>query len=139
MRRAVIGISGEADRLVADGLEELRPVFEKLRGGFLVVGGPMTRVWLHLRPIGIPPRATADVDLGIDRLALRLVGNRRLIAPLLRETGFEPRPGDERFRFVKEIEGRALPVDFGIAPGRSRKEPPLPGRGIATIAIPGPT
>lgn len=137
MERAVIAVSGEADRLVADGLEELRPVLAGLRRGVLIIGGLMTRIWLHARPIGVPARATADVDLGIDRRALGLVGDRKVVEPLLRAAGFEPRLGNEEFRFEKDLDGRTFPVDLGIAPGGSREEPPVLEHGMTTIAVPG--
>ena len=137
MEHATIGVTSAADRLLADGLEELRPLFDELADGLLVVGGLMTRAWLHARPIGMPPRATADIDIGVDRRALHLVGERTRVGPLLRDLGFEPRMGDEQFRFEKRLGDRVLPVDLGIAPGMSREEPPLLEPGITTIAMPG--
>jgi hypothetical protein len=137
MERAVILAEGEPDRLVAEGLEELRPVFAELGDAVLVIGGLMTRIWLHLQPIGIPTRATADVDLGVDKRGLRLAGDRRVVAPLLDRLGFKPLAGDEGFRFAKEVRGEPFLVDLGVAPGTSRQEPPVLERGISTIAIPG--
>lgn len=137
MKRATIGVTGEADRLLRDGLEELRPLFEELGAGVIVIGGLMARIWLHLRPIDVPARAMADVDLGADRRALRLSADRRVLAPLLERLEFEPRLGDEEFRFVKQIDGRPFPVDLGVAPGSSRADPPLVEKGMATVAVPG--
>lgn len=137
MNEAVIGVKGDADRLLVAGLNELRPVFEHLGDNALVVGGLMARLWLFAEPIEIAPRATGDVDLGVDRKGLRIAGDRQVLAPLLEGAGFEPRAGEEQFRFVKEIDGGAFPVDLGVAPGSSRNEPPLLEKGIQTIAIPG--
>jgi len=137
MNEAVIGVRGEADRLLVDGLRELRPVFERLGDNALVVGGLMARLWLFAEPIEIEPRATGDVDLGVDRKGLRIGGDRRIVAPLLEGVGFEPRAGEEQFRFVKDLDGGAFPVDLGVAPGSSRNEPPLLEKGIETIEIPG--
>ncbi len=76
MEKVVLAIADDADRVVAAALSDLEPVLSQLQGGVLMVGGLMQRIWLHLRPVtGIAPRATADVDLGIDRKGLRLTAN----------------------------------------------------------------
>ncbi len=137
MEEATIEVAGEVDRLVVAGLEELRPLLEEIGDGLLLVGGQMTRVWLHLRPVDVPVRTTADVDFGVDRRALRLSARRSVVGPQLRALGFEQRLGEEQFRFVKVIEGRAFPVDLGIAPGGSRARPPLLEKGMTAIEMPG--
>lgn len=139
--RAAIGVTGPADRLLATGLNDLRPVLEGLRGHVLVVGGLMAGVWLHLRPVGdIPARATADIDLGIDRRGLRLTADSVRVQPLLEDREYTPLGGDDGFRFRKEFgPGETLLVDVFIAKGASRARPPLLERGLATLAAPGLT
>jgi len=131
-------ITGPADRLLAEGLLDLRPVFASFTGHILVIGGLMSRVWLTLRPVeGLPPRATADIDLGVDRTGLALTATRALVGPRLRELGYEPGAGDEAFRFRKDIPARGvLTVDLLIAKGASR-DPQLLERGLPTVAAPG--
>lgn len=126
-----------ADRLLVAGLEDLRVVFEELRGHVLLVGGLMARVWLHLRPLeDLPPRATADIDLGIDRQGLRL-GARPRVRPLLEDRDYRQRH-DESFRFEKSFgEGETLPVDLFVPKGASRADPPILEDGITTLAAPG--
>lgn len=97
----------------------------------------MVRLWLHLEPIGVPARATADIDLGIDKGNLRLAGDRRVIAPLLEAQDFKPGHADEAFRFRRDFGGRPLLVDVVVAPGASREDPPLIERGLPTVAAPG--
>ena len=132
-----MAVASPADRLLVAGLEDLRETFAELRGHVLVVGGLMARVWLHLRPLpDLPPRATADIDLGIDRHGLRL-GTRQRVRPLLEARDYEQRP-DETFRFEKRFDdGRTLLVDVFVAKGASREDPPLLEEGIATLAAPG--
>ena len=99
----------------------------------------MARVWLHLRPVeDIPPRATADVDLGIDRQGLRLSVSDELVKPLLERLDYVPQPGEEGFRFRKTFgEGEALVVDVFIPKGQSREEPPMLEKDVETLAAPG--
>lgn len=86
MDRAVIAVTSDADRVLAAALGDLGPVLTELRGSVLVVGGLMQRIWLELRPVeGIAPRATADVDLGIDRKSLQLTASSERVGPLLTE------------------------------------------------------
>jgi len=112
-----------------------------LRGHVLLVGGLMARTWLHLRPVeDIRPRATADVDLGVDRRGLRLTSSSEKVRPLLQDQGYRPLGGDEGFRFQKNVaQGEALIIDVFVAKGASREEPPLLEKGLVTLAAPGLT
>ncbi|MGH3850089.1 MAG: hypothetical protein ACRDRT_10360, partial [Pseudonocardiaceae bacterium] len=105
------------------------------------MGGLMARLWLYLRPVeDIPPRATADVDLGIDRQGLRLTATTERVRPLLEAQQYSALPGDEGFRFRKRFgDGEALLVDVFVAKGASREEPPLLEKGVVTLAAPGLT
>lgn len=137
--RALIAASGAADRLLIAGLEDLRPVLAELRGSVLLVGGLMARIWLHLRPVeDLAPRATADIDLGIDRHRLRLTASSERVRPLLEARDYEPLPGEDGFRFRKRYgEHEILLVDLFIAKGASRDEPPILEKGVSTLAAPG--
>jgi len=136
--RAVIGVAGPADRLLVQGLVDLQPLFADLRGNVLLVGGLMARVWLHLRPVeDLPPRATADIDLGIDRSGLGLTARSERIRPMLEAQDYRPLPGDEGFRFKKDLGGAPLLVDVFVAKGASREEPPVLEKGVTTLAAPG--
>lgn len=101
----------------------------------------MARLWLYLRPVeDIPPRATADVDLGIDRRGLGLTGTTERVRPLLEAQQYTAFPGDEGFRFRKSFgDGEALLVDVFVAKGASREEPPVLEKGVVTLAAPGLT
>jgi len=101
----------------------------------------MARLWLYLRPVeDIPPRATADVDLGIDRQGLRLTATTERVRPLLEAQQYTALPGDEGFRFRKSFgDGEALLVDVFVAKGASREEPPVLEKGVVTLAAPGLT
>lgn len=138
MKSVVIGVAGPADRLVAAGLHQLKPVLEKLGPSVLIIGGLMVRIWLHERPLGLPARATPDIDLGVDRQRLRLTGDTRVVGPLLESRGFESGYGGEPFRYSKEIEGLGeMIVDVVVAPGASRNTPPLLEGNVETVAAPG--
>jgi hypothetical protein len=138
MEHAVVAVEGGADRVLASALSELDAVFDEIRGHVLVVGGVMARLWLHLRPLGdFEPRATADVDIGIDKLGLRLTATSRRIVPLLRGIGYEPMAVEETFRFEKEHEAGLAIVDLLVAKGMSRDEPPVLEEGVTTLAAPG--
>ncbi len=137
----MISVSGPADRLLAAGLDDLRPVLADLRGHVLVVGGLMARAWLYLRPVDdILPRATTDIDLGIDRKGLRLTADSVRVRPLLEDRQYTSLGGEDGFRFQKEFgPGKTLGVDVFVAKGASRREPPVLERGLATLAAPGLT
>lgn len=139
MHSIVIRIEGKADRLLVKGLKEIEPVLDALRGSVVLIGGLMVRIWLNAQPPELPVRATADIDLGVDRRSLRLASSSQKVAPLLKDRGFEPGAVDpeELFRFGKELEGETLVVDVLVAPGSSREEPPLLEQGISTLAAPG--
>jgi hypothetical protein len=136
--RFVLTVAGPADRLLVAGLNDLRSTFVELQGHVMLVGGLMARSWLLLRPIeDIPPRATADIDLGIDRRGLGLTANTERVGPLLRAQEYRPLPGDEGFRFEKKFGDASLLVDVFVAKGASREEPPILEKGITTLAAPG--
>lgn len=130
---------GPADRLLVAGLLDLKSILDELRGNVLIIGGLMASMWLHLRPIeGISPRATADMDLGIDRRGLGLTATSERVRPLLEAQSYEPLPGDEGFRFRKSFgAGEALLVDLFVAKGTSRQEPPMLEKNLMTLAAPG--
>lgn len=100
----------------------------------------MARAWLHLRPLDVPARATADIDLGIDRKGLGLTSSTEKVRPLLEARDYVPYGGDEGFRFGKEMApGEVLVVDLFVAKGASRSEPPVLEKGVETLAAPGLT
>ena len=74
MLRCEIPVKSDADRLLYEGLPPLMPVLDQLGEGALLIGGLATMAWLSARPVGLPIRATRDVDLGMDRAALGLRG-----------------------------------------------------------------
>jgi hypothetical protein len=121
------------------GLQDLEPTLQELKGHVLLVGGLMARSWLHLRPVeGLPPRATADIDLGVDRQGLRLTAASTRIQTLLAQSDYHPQAGEETFRFEKQLgDGRTLMVDVLVPKGASREDPPILEKGIATLAAPG--
>jgi hypothetical protein len=92
----------------------------------------MVRLWLYLRPVeDIPPRVTADVDLGIDRQGLRLTATSERVRPLLEAQQYTALPGDQGFRFRKSYgdgDGDALLVDVFVAKGASRESRPCSKR-----------
>jgi hypothetical protein len=113
-------------------------VLEELGAGALVIGGLMVRLWLHLRAIDMPVRATPDIDLGINKRTLRISGTKRVVDPLLREHGFSPGYAGEPFRYSKDLAGLGpIIVDVVIAPGASREDPPLLESGLETVGAPG--
>ncbi|HEX8647792.1 MAG TPA: hypothetical protein VF715_12905 [Thermoleophilaceae bacterium] len=114
-------------------------MLRELGRGAVVIGGFATRIWLIARPIAIPARATADVDLGIDRHELRLYSDRPRVRPLLEERGFENAPSDETLRFTKVVGARKerFVVDLLAAKGQSRKHPPVIEPGLSSVAAPG--
>jgi hypothetical protein len=120
------------------GLAELRPLLARLGNSVLIVGGLMTRIWVHARPDGgVPARATADVDLGIDKRALGLTGDSKLIEPMLEDAGFEKGLGDNAFKFTRELPEGEFEVDVMVPSGQSKEEPPIVEPGVPTIAVPG--
>ncbi len=138
MEHAVVAVEGGADRVLASALSELDSVFDEIRGHVLVVGGVMARLWLHLRPLGdFEPRATTDVDIGIDKLGLRLTATSRRIVPLLEGIGYGPMDVEETFRFEKKHEAGLAIVDLLVAKGTSRDMPPVLEKGVTTLAAPG--
>ena len=133
-----IVVTGPADRLLVAALHEIAPLIDELRSGVLLIGGLMTRLWLHGTPETAPVRPTADVDLGIDRGALHLHGDRRRVDPALRRLGFAPGHGDEPFRYSKTVDGVGqVIVDVLVAPGSSREDPPVVEAGLQSLAAPG--
>ena len=134
-----IGVTGPADRQLVAGLREIEPVLAELRPAVLLIGGLMARLWLHAVPLDMPARPTSDIDLGIDKRALRLSGDRRVVGPLLESRGFEPGSFGEEFRYSKEVPGLEDPilVDVVMPPGESREDPPVLEPGLTTVAAPG--
>lgn len=137
MLRYEIAVHSGADRLLYEGLPLLRPVLDGLGDGAVLIGGLATAAWLTERPVGLPVRATRDIDLGINRLALGISRNRAAVKPLLREHGFDPGYADEEFRFARETNAGTLVVDVLVAPGASRQQPPVVEPGLPTLAAPG--
>lgn len=137
MIRCEIPIAGPADRLLAHGLNLLTPVLDELGDGALLIGGLAVAAWLTARPVARPIRATRDVDLGIDRVALGLKGRRTLVADLLAEHDFQAGYSEEAFRFARETGEGSFVVDLLVAPGASRVQPPIIEPGLPTLAAPG--
>ncbi len=129
--------STPAGGLVAEGLEAVSPVLDELGSGALLIGGLITAAWLDSRPVGIPARATVDIDLGIDRLALGLTGRRERIVRLLAEHGFTKGFGGEDFRFVRDTSAGPFVVDLLLPAGASRSRPPLIEPGLSSLSAPG--
>lgn len=137
MLRCEIPVKSEADRLLYEGLPPLMPVLDQLGEGALLIGGLATMAWLTARPVGLPIRATRDVDLGIDRAILGLRGDRAIVGKLLRAHGFKPGYAEEAFRFARETPAGVFVVDLLVAPGASRAEPPILEPGLPSLAAPG--
>jgi hypothetical protein len=137
MLRCEISVKSDADRLLYEGLPLLMPVLDELGEGALLIGGLATMAWLAARPVGLPIRATRDVDLGIDRAILGLRGNRAIVGKLLRAHGFKPGYAEEAFRFAHETPAGVFVVDLLVAPGASRAEPPILEPGLPSLAAPG--
>lgn len=95
-------VASEADRLLFEGLSHLEPLFAEFGNGAIVIGGVATTAWIETSDLGLPLRATRDVDVGIDRSGLRLGSSEPKVQPLLRAQGFEPLRSDRKFRFEKE-------------------------------------
>ncbi len=129
MLRCEIPVKSEADRLLYEGLPPLMPVLDQLGEGALLIGGLATMAWLAARPVGLPIRATRDVDLGIDRAILGLRGDRAIVGKLLRAHGFKPGYAEEAFRFARETPAGVFVVDLLVAPGASARTsgPPCVG------------
>ena len=132
-----IDVAGPADRLLFEGLPHLAPVLEALGDGAMLIGGLATAAWIQASDVELPLRATRDVDLGIDRRGLRLSSRVERVQPLLREQGFQPRVGDEPFRFARSTPAGEFLVDLLVAPGASRRDPPLLEADLESMAAPG--
>jgi hypothetical protein len=132
-----IDASGPAERLLFEGLPYLQPVIQELGDGAMLIGGLAATAWVGASNIGLPMRATRDIDLGVDRRALRLSADSRKVVPLLREHGFESLGGDWQSRFVKRTSAGEFLVDLLVAPGASRADPPLLEAELTTFAAPG--
>jgi hypothetical protein len=132
-----IEVSGPADRLMFEGLPHLQPVIDELADGAMLIGGLAATAWIGASNIGLPMRATRDVDLGIDRRGLRLSANRRKVVPLLQKHGFESLGGDAQFRFVRKTAAGEFLVDLLVAPGSSRADPPILKADLTALSAPG--
>ena len=132
-----ISVRGEADQLLYEGLPLLAPVLKELGDGAVLIGGLATAAWLTACPVGLPVRATRDIDLGIDRTMLGLRGDRSVVGTLLTEHGFHSGYNGEAFRFAQTTSIGDFVVDLLVAPGASRREPPIIEPGLPTLAAPG--
>jgi RibD C-terminal domain len=112
MLRCEIDVRSGADRLLYEGLPLLAPVLDELGDGALLIGGLATAVWLTARPVGLPVRATRDIDLGIDRRALGITRERTPVKPLLRKHEFDPGYAGEEFRFARKTSAGTFVVDL---------------------------
>lgn len=137
MPKLVFNVVSPADRLLLAGLSCLQPVLNELGDGVMLIGGVAVSAWLQARPVGLPVRATRDVDLGINPRALGLTASRRRVKPLLERHGFVQRPGDEPFRFTRDTEEGAFLVDLLLPKGASRAHPPVIEAGLDSVAAPG--
>jgi hypothetical protein len=137
MLRYEIEVRSPADRVLYDGLPRLQPVLSKLGRAAVLIGGLASAAWLDARPVGLPVRATRDVDLGIDQLAIGVSGRRAIVRPLLVEQDFVPGFGDEPFRFSYDTGPGLFIVDLLVAKGSSRAEPPIVEAGLESLAAPG--
>lgn len=136
MLRSEIKVTTAADRLLLEGLPHLQPILDELGDRALLIGGLATAAWLTAHPVDLPVRATRDVDLGIDRLALGITRSKARIQPLMRRHEFAPGYDNEDFRFARSIARGAFVVDVLVAPG-SRADPPPLEPGLTTLAAPG--
>jgi hypothetical protein len=137
MLRCDIAVASGADQLLYEGLPMLMPVLDELDRGAVLIGGLATMAWLRDSDVGMPIRATRDVDLGMDRAALGLRGDRARVAALLEANGFAQGYLEEAFRFARTLPGGDFVVDLLVAPGASRRDPPILEPGIPTLAAPG--
>jgi len=132
-----IEVSSPADCLLYEGIPLIAPALDALGTGALLIGGLATAAWLSAHPVGIAPRATRDLDLGIDRQTLRITRSRRVVGPILQAADFTPGFGGEEFRFARETPQGDFVVDCLVARGASRREPPLVEAGMSSLAAPG--
>lgn len=132
-----IQIRTPADQLLYEGLPLLAPALDQLGDGALLIGGLATLAWLAAHPVGMPARATRDVDLGIDRQGLRITRDRQVVGPLLSALEFRSGYNEEEFRFARETRAGTFVVDCLVAKGASRKQPPLVEAGMSSLAAPG--
>lgn len=132
----MIKVTTAADRLLLEGLPHLQPILDELGDRALLIGGLATAAWLTAHPVDLPVRATRDVDLGIDRVALGITRSQARIQPLMRQHQFAPGYGNEDFRFARGMDHGTFVVDVLVAPG-SRADPPPLEPGLTTLAAPG--
>lgn len=137
MPQLAIPVRGPADRLLLAGLSALDPILEELGDGVLLIGGLATAAWVETGAIGLPPRPTHDVDLGVDRRTLGLTARTRKLQPLLAQHDFRRLPGDEPFRFSRETEAGRFLLDLLLPRGASRHDPPLIEPGLDSLEAPG--
>jgi hypothetical protein len=137
MLRYEIAVRSPADEVLDEGLPELAPVLAALGPGALLIGGLSSAAWLSSRPVGLPVRATRDVDLGIDRPTLGITRDHAPIRPLLDRQRFTSGFGGEEFRFSLDTTKGPFVVDLLVAAGASRESPPVIERGLPSLAAPG--
>jgi hypothetical protein len=135
--RYEIEVVSDADRVLYEGLPSLQPVLDRLGPSARLIGGLAGAAWLAERPVGVPIRATRDVDLGIDRVGVGITRARTVVGPLLAAHDFASGFGGEPFRFWRETERGAFVVDLLVARGASRETPPVVEEGIESLAAPG--
>ena len=110
-----IAVRSPADEVLYEGLPRLEPVLAALGEGALLIGGLATAAWLSAKPVGLAIRATRDVDLGIDRVALGITRERTPVRPLLDGQDFAQGFGGEDFRFSWETAKGPFIVDLLVA------------------------
>lgn len=136
--KATIGVSGDLGAIYASGLPRLQRVLDALAPGYVLVGGVAVQYWLTIRPVhGFAVRPTADIDIGVDRVAIGSLGSKQVVRPLLDAEGFRNVEGDEEFRFRGSTDAGPLVLDVLVAKGASRSKPPLAEEGLSSVAAPG--
>ena len=132
-----IRVDGGANQILYEGIPTLRPVLERLNSTALLIGGLATAAWIENRPIGLQPRVTNDLDLGINRVSLTEAGRDLKVRELLIDAGFSPGYGDEPFRFSRDTSKGPFVVDLLIPSGSSREQPPQIEAGLESVEAPG--
>lgn len=132
-----IHVQSPADEVLYEGLPHLAPVLEEFGSGALLIGGMAAIAWLTACPVGLPVRATRDIDLGINAVKLGISKDHAPVQPLLKKHGFKPGFGGESFRFSRHTSHGPFVVDLLVAKGASKADPPEVERGLPSLAAPG--